>query len=335
MAETATLALVAILVVEPTPPDLPSVDPPTEPPVQEDPEAEEPFEDEEAFEDEEPPPPDTEPTSSPAPPPVQRPSPTPQRPASPPPAGDRQPAAPKEPSPMPRGEKKPSPMPRGESSSQGETPEPEAEKKGEERWRKIKFFRLGLWPRLGYAHGTSQNNGIFDRDRTIEHVSEGGQGPVGADDLADTQFGGGMGGAELDLEIFLINVWLDFHKFFTPGGMLSLLVGYDHEFWLHRVVRLDVGLGFGFMRVFLGGPLEKLYYDADNVESTNVANAGIEGRLFTNLRFRIWKPLYTGPQFSLGYHYLFTANTEEVTKERGLHYAVAWTFGFEFALPKD
>jgi len=289
------------------------------------PEAEEPCEEEEPFEEEEAPSQDTEPTSSPAPPPVQRPGQSPQRPATPPPAGDKKPAT----------AKKPSPMPRAESGAQEGKPEPEAEKKGEERWRKIKFFRLGLWPRLGYAHGTSQNNGIFDRDRTIEHVSEGGQGPVGADDLEDTQFGGGMGGAELDLEIFLINVWLDFHKFFTPGGMLSLLVGYDHEFWLHRVVRLDVGLGFGFMRVFLGGPLEKLYYDPDEVEATNVANAGIEGRLFTDLRFRIWKPLYTGPQFSLGYHYLFTANTEEVTKERGLHYVAAWTFGFEFTLPKD
>ncbi|RMG96361.1 MAG: hypothetical protein D6705_11490, partial [Deltaproteobacteria bacterium] len=208
---------------------------------------------------------------------------------------------------------------------------------GTKPWKRpkaFKFFRIALWPHVGYTSGTSQKNGIFDRDRTIENVMMGGTGPVGGG-TEDTQFGGFAYGGTLDLEVFLFNVWLDFRKFFRPGGMLSVLVGYDHEFWLHRRVRLDPGIGFGFMRVFLGGPLEDLYYDPNSPLDTNIATAGIEVRGMLHLLVRIWRPLYFGVSGMGGYHYLFTANTDEVAKEKGFHFGGSVGFRVEFAFPRD
>ncbi len=210
--------------------------------------------------------------------------------------------------------------------------EPESKKK----YGGFKYFRFGIWPHLGYTNGTSQKNGIFDQSRTIEQAMMTGQvDPVGAGDLGKTRFGGGMYGFQVDLEAFFVNLWFDFHKFFTPGGMFSVLIGYDHEFYLHRRVHWNLGAGFGFMRIFLGKPLEKLYYDASNPMSTSIATAGIEARLITSFDFKLVGPLYTGPWLMLGYHHLFTANVEEVTKEKGIHYSFAWTLKLEFTVPPD
>ena len=289
-----------------------------EPPAEESPTEEEPPAEEDAAAEEEPP---TEEPPAPAPV-VQKPTPPPQKPKPPPPRATHKP----EPKPA---ETKP------ETKTEAPEDEDEDELEGDKpRYRRFKFLRLAASGKLGYTNGTSQRNGVFDKERTIESVMMGGTEPV-AGENSEQSYGGGMGGGELDLEVFGINVWLDLQKFFQPGGMLALMVGYDHEFWFHERVRFDPGLGFGFMRIFLGGPLEDLYYNEDNVETTNIATAGIAGRLMLNLHIRIWGPFYTGPQFMLGYHYLFSANQDEVTKERGLHYSPAWNFRAEFVLPVD
>lgn len=212
--------------------------------------------------------------------------------------------------------------------------DPKKDKKKDKSYKKFKFFRFGFWPKFGYTDGTSQKNGIFDKEKTIENAMMGGDlEPVGGGNSTE-RFGGLMYGGTVDIEIFFANIWVDFQKFFNPGGMISLMLGYDHEFWPHRVVRIDLGAGFGFHRIFLGGPLEDLYYDPSNPEAVNIATAGIAGRIMTSLEFRLYGPLYLGPRFDVGYHYLFTANVDEVTKERGLHWSAAIALKTEFTIPR-
>jgi hypothetical protein len=214
--------------------------------------------------------------------------------------------------------------------------EQEEEKKKKGKFGGMKLFRIGIIPKIGYTHGTSDKNGIFDRQKSIDASIENMEATMtGAGDLGKTRFGGPMYGGELDVEVFFINVWLDFQKFFRPGGMWSLLIGYDHEFRLHDRVRFNLGAGFGMMRVFLGDALEDLYYDKDNPEAVNIATAGIEGRLMAGFDFKIAGPLYTGPMFMGGYHYLFSANVDEVTKEKGFHYSAAWNLKLHFEFPRD
>jgi hypothetical protein len=129
-------------------------------------------------------------------------------------------------------------------------------------------------------------------------------------------------------------VWLDFHKFFRPGGMWSLLLGYDHEFGFGKRLRLDVGLGVGLNQVFLGKVLSNLYYDKDNPEAVNIGTLGVEGRGQVDLHIKLVGPLFTGPYAMLGYHYLWSANAAEVTAEKGLHYSAGWTLRVDFAAPK-
>ncbi len=237
------------------------------------------------------------------------------------------------------------------SETQPEGPEPpeeaevnpESEEKPErEPWKLggFRMFRFGIAAKIGYTHGTSQKNGIFDRDKSIMDSIENMEVTMsGAGDLGETRFGGPMYGGILDLEVFGVNAWLDFHKFFRPGGMLSLLAGYDHEFGLGRRLRLDIGAAFGMQRVFLGEGLTAFYdditVDPDNPLATNVATTGIEARLMADLHIHLAGPLYTGPGAMLGYHYLFSANSAEVTEEKGLHYSFAWSVRVDFALPSN
>ena len=224
----------------------------------------------------------------------------------------------------------------GQPRSEEEAQAAEEKEKKEGRFGGLKLFRIAFWPKIGYTHGTSDKNGIFDREKSIEASVENMEATMtGAGDLGKTQFGGPMYGFEVDIEVFFINAWLDFHKFFRPGGMWSLLIGYDHEFDLHDRVRFNLGAGFGMMRVFLGSALEDLYYDKDNPMAVNIATAGIEGRLLAGFDFRLAGPLYTGPQFMGGYHYLWSANVDEVTKEKGFHYSAAWNLKLQFEFPRD
>jgi hypothetical protein len=156
----------------------------------------------------------------------------------------------------------------------------------------------------------------------------------GAGALGKTQFGGPQFGFVLDAEVVGINAWLDFHKFFRPGGMWSLLLGYDHEFGFGRRLRLDVGIGGGLNQVFLGKVLSGLYYDQDNPEAVNIGTLGVEGRGMVDFHIKIVGPLFTGPYAMIGYHYLWSANTSEVTSEKGLHYSVGWTLRLDVAAPK-
>lgn len=158
--------------------------------------------------------------------------------------------------------------------------------------------------------------------------------PTGGGDLGQTTFGGLSYGAIVDLEFVGLNVWLDFNKFVNPGGMWSLLLGYDHEVGLKHWGRLDLGGGFGMMKVFLGDALESLYLDTDDPTKTNIGTTGMEFRGMVDLQLRIAGPLFTGPGVMLGYHYLWSANAAEVTKEKGLHYSAMWNMRLDFALRK-
>lgn len=255
----------------------------------------------------------------------------PQGPSASPPV---QPAQPTQPS-TPEG-----PQPAPESKTELESPETDekGEKDEDESYKKLggfRLFRIGLAPKIGYTHGTSQKDGLFDRDKSIEDSINNGEVTMsGAGDLGQTNFGGPQWGFILDAEVVGINVWLDFHKFFRPGGMWSLLLGYDHEFGFGRRLRLDVGFGGGLNNVFLGDALQDLYYDEDNPESINIATLGVEGRVSADLHIKIAGPLYTGPGLMLGYHYLWSANAAEVTVEKGLHYSAAWSLRLDFAAPK-
>lgn len=227
----------------------------------------------------------------------------------------------------------PSEQPEGPESAPTNTAEkPE---KPEKKKFPFKFFRVGVQGKLMYTHGTSDKNGLFDRDKSIEDSIENGMVTMsGAGDLGTTQFGGFAGGFLVDLELFGINAWFDFHKFFTPGGMWSLLAGYDHDFSFAKDrLNLNIGLGFGLQKVFLGQALSELYYDEDNPEAVNIGTTGIEMRAMVGLDIKIVGPLYTGPTLMGGYHYLWTANASEVTVEKGLHYSAGWNVSLRFALP--
>jgi hypothetical protein len=257
----------------------------------------------------------------------------------------------------------PSQVPTGAPQEPAEPPTPEAKREGPEepsglegvdesaddeeseekdrRARKLggfRFVRIGIAPKIGYTNGTSKRNGVFDREKSLEQSMQQGQVVVASGDDEDVRFGGGMWGFEADLEFFGVNVLLDFHKFFRPGGMWSLLLGYDHEIGLGKKkerLRLDVGGHFGMMRVFLGEALEDLYYDSNNPEAVNIATAGIEFRLMTALQIKIAGPLFTGPALMGGWHYLWTANAQKATKEQGLHFNAAWTLRLDFAIPRN
>ncbi len=62
---------------------------------------------------------------------------------------------------------------------------------------------------------------------------------------------------------------------------------------------------------------------------------GIEGRAMIDLHIKIVGPLFTGPYAMLGYHYLWSANAAEVTKEKGLHFSAMWKVRLDFALRKS
>jgi len=199
----------------------------------------------------------------------------------------------------------------------------------------FRLFRIGIAPKIGYTHGTSQKNGLFDREKSIQDSVDNMELTTsGAGDLGKTRFGGFAWGAIIDAEIVGINVWLDFHKFFRPGGMWSLLLGYDHEFGFGQRLRLDVGIAGGLNQVFLGKVLDNLYYDQNNPEAVNIGTLGVEGRGMVDLHIKIVGPLYTGPYAMVGYHYLWSASADEVTAEKGLHYSAGWSLRLDFAAPK-
>ena len=156
----------------------------------------------------------------------------------------------------------------------------------------------------------------------------------GAGNLGQTRFGGFQYGFIADFEVVGINLWLDFHKFFRPGGMVSALIGYDHEFGLGKRLRLDAGVAFGLNKVFLGKVLSDLYYDKSNPAAINIGTTGVEARAMVDLHIKIVGPLYTGPGLMLGYHYLWSANAAEVTTEKGLQYSIGWSLRLDFATPK-
>jgi len=324
---------------EPEPPVEQPVEPPAEQPdaVQPDPPADaepEPIEDapiEDApIEDEpitvEPEPP----TGGPAPPAsdtpaVQRPgaatSPTPA------PAPTSAPAPSVTPEPVVQAEPEPEP--------EGPPPAAEPEDKPKKKLGGFRLARLGVSARLGYTNGVSQKNGIFDRNKSLQDsINNGTPTTSGAGDLGKTRFGGFQGGFGLDAEVVGINVWFDFHKFFNPGGMWSLLLGYDHEFGFGERYRLDVGVGAGVQKVFLGKALENLYYDKNNPLAVNIGTLGVEGRGMVDFHIKIVGPLFTGPYAMIGYHYLWSANSSEVTAEKGMHYSLGWTLRIDLATPK-
>lgn len=215
--------------------------------------------------------------------------------------------------------------------------QPEAEQEPE-TYRKLggfRLFRIGVAAKIGYTHGTSNKNGLFDRDKSIQDSIDNGMVTTsGAGDLGKTKYGGPQFGFILDAEVVGINVWFDFHKFFNPGGMWAVLLGYDHEFGFGKRLRLDVGAGFGLHKAFLGSVLSGLYYDQNNPAAVNIGTLGIEGRGMVDLHIKIVGPLFTGPSAMLGYHYLWSANAAEVTAEKGLHYSFAWALRLDFAAPK-
>ncbi len=278
--------------------------------------------------------PEPEPESEPEPEPEPEPSPEVQQPVVPAPTPAPDPAAASAPAPAPTS------APAAEEDLWAEQNE-QAEEKREAKERKekfggIKFFRLGIYGKTGYTHGTSQKNGLFDRQKSIDASIENMEATmVGAGDLGRNDFGGFQYGFEVDLEVFFVNAWLDFHKFYNPGGMWSLLIGYDHEFRLHDRIYFNLGLGGGMMRVFLGDVLEDLYFDRDNPEAINIATAGLEARGLASFDFRIAGPLFFTPSFLLGYHYLWSADATEVTAEKGLHYAAQAGLKLMFMLPRE
>lgn len=242
--------------------------------------------------------------------------PAPTKPVAPPPTLDPVPAP--EPEPEPEAE-----------------PEPEPEAKPKKKLGGFRIARLGVFAKLGYTNGVSQKNGIFDRNKSIQDSIDN-QSPTvsGGGDLGTTRFGGFQGGFGIDAEVVGINAWFDFHKFFRPGGMWSLLIGYDHEFGFGERYRLDVGVGAGVQKVFLGKALEQLYYDKDNPQAVNIGTLGLEGRAMVDFHIKLVGPLFTGPQAMIGYHYLWSANAAEVTAEKGMHFSIGWALRIDLATPK-
>ncbi|HVI01610.1 MAG TPA: hypothetical protein VM869_23000 [Enhygromyxa sp.] len=301
------------------PPEETPVEVPAEPPVDDSaiPVEPEPTPEPEA----EPPPSDEPPATGPA---VQKPTAKPVTPAVPP----SPPAPVVEPEPQPQAQAVEEPEPKLE-------PEPEEEEESYRKLGGIRLFRIGLAAKIGYTHGTSDKNGLYDRDKSIQDSIDNMMvTSSGAGDLGETKFGGFQYGFILDAEVIGINAWLDFHKFFNPGGMWSLLLGYDHEFGFGKRLRLDIGVAGGLNHVFLGDALSDLYYDKDNPEAVNIGTLGVEGRAMVDLHIKIVGPLFTGPYAMLGYHYLWSADAAEVTAEKGLHYSAGWTLRIDFAAPK-
>jgi hypothetical protein len=228
----------------------------------------------------------------------------------------------------------PAPEPQAEPEAQAE-PEESEEPESYRKLGGIRLFRFGVAAKIGYTHGTSAKNGLYDRDKSIQDSVDNMMVTTsGAGDLGKTGFGGFQYGFIVDAEIVGVNVWLDFHKFFNPGGMWSLLLGYDHEFGFGKRLRLDVGVGGGLNHVFLGKALADLYYDKDNPEAVNIGTLGVEGRAMVDLHIKLVGPLFTGPYAMVGYHYLWSANAAEVTAEKGLHYSAGWSLRLDFAAPK-
>ncbi|MGB1701210.1 MAG: hypothetical protein ACPHRO_14730, partial [Nannocystaceae bacterium] len=271
----------------------------------------------------------TTPTSTPTPAPAPAPAPALPAPTSPldatpppqvspadngnPPASDQWPRDPA------RGAEDAAPVDGTADATAGTEPEAEGKKRSE-RFGGRKFFRFAISPRFGWTNGVSQKNGLFDLQSTINSSIQNMEGTItGAGDLGREGFGGWAYGFDIDLEILFINIWADFDKFINPGGMWTLRVGYDHDFRPHERININLGLGPGFMRIFLGDALEQLDFDPDDPTKTDIARAGFVTRL--NLNFDIWLagPLYTGPQFMVGYHYLFSADDESVIAEKGMH----------------
>lgn len=309
----------------------PAEEPPADPPVEEDPAI--PVTPEPAPE----PPPASEPTG----PAVQKPSAKPVAPAptpapTPTPTPTTQPTTPSAPAPVVEPQPQPQPPePEAEPEAEPEQPEQEEEEKSYRKLGGMRLFRVGIAAKIGYTHGTSDKNGLFDRDKSIQDsINNGMVTASGAGELGKTKFGGFQYGFILDAEVIGINVWLDFHKFFNPGGMWSLLLGYDHEFGFGKRLRLDVGVGGGLNHVFLGEALTDLYYDKTNPEAINIGTLGVEGRAMVDLHIKIVGPLFTGPYAMLGYHYLWSADAAEVTAEKGLHYSAGWSLRLDFAAPK-
>jgi hypothetical protein len=240
---------------------------------------------------------------------------------------------------VPPPEAKPAPVePESEPESKPAEEETDAKKDDDKPKKKLGGFRLarlGVFAKLGYTNGVSQKNGIFDRNKSLQD-SINNQDPTlsGAGDLGTTRFGGFQGGFGIDAEVVGINAWFDFHKFFRPGGMWSVLLGYDHEFGFGERYRLDVGAGVGVQKVFLGKALENLYYDKSNPTAVNIGTLGIEARAMADFHIKIVGPLFTGPYAMIGYHYLWSANAAEVTAEKGMHFSLGWTLRIDLATPK-
>ena len=210
------------------------------------------------------------------------------------------------------------------------------EGKRSQRFGGMKFFRLAISPKFGWTDGLSEKNGLFDLQATIDASIQNGQGTIaGGGALGASRFGGLAYGFDLDLEIVFINIWADLDKFINPGGMWSVRLGYDHDFRPHERVNINLGLGAGFMRIFLGDALEQLDFDPNDPTKTDIARAGVVTRANLNLDIWLAGPLYTGPQFMVGYHYLFSANDESVISEQGMHYSAAWNLKLRFALPTE
>ncbi len=211
----------------------------------------------------------------------------------------------------------------------------EAKPKPKPKLGGFRLARLGVSAKLGYTNGVSQKNGIFDRNKSLQDSIDN-QSPTvsGGGDLGTTRFGGFQGGFGIDAEVVGVNVWVDFHKFFRPGGMWSVLLGYDHEFGFGERYRLDVGVGGGVQKVFLGQALESLYYDKTNPTAVNIGTLGLEGRAMVDFHIKIVGPLFTGPQAMIGYHYLWSANAAEVTAEKGMHFSLGWALRLDLAVPK-
>lgn len=210
------------------------------------------------------------------------------------------------------------------------------EGKRSQRFGGLKFFRLAISPKFGWTDGVSEKNGLFDLQATIDASIQNGQGTIaGGGTLGAARFGGLAYGFDLDLEIVFINIWADLDKFINPGGMWSVRLGYDHDFRPHERVNINLGVGAGFMRIFLGDALEQLDFDPNDPTKTDIARAGVVTRANLNLDIWLAGPLYTGPQFMVGYHYLFSANDESVISEQGMHYSAAWNLKLRFALPTE
>ena len=273
--------------------------------------------------------------------PVQKPSASPPQPSSPSGAtGPQQPSSssasgPSSSSPSTPSEGPAEPPEQEPELDAGEQDQAEEKDEPKKNLGGFRLFRIGLAPKIGYTHGTSDKEGLFDREKSIQDSIDNMELTTsGAGDLGQTQFGGFQYGFILDVELVGINVWLDFHKFFRPGGMWSLLLGYDHEFGFGERLRLDVGVAGGLNQVFLGDVLKSLYYDQNDPTAVNIGTLGVEGRAMVDLHIKVVGPLYTGPYALLGYHYLWSANVDEVTAEKGLHYSAGWSVRLDFAAPK-